>query len=103
MGAFASLLAASARIPLPRRHIFSPLLVDREVIRDYSRALLGGAALMLIPSLARIFATNAGEGALSIFNYALRLIEFPLGMSALVLVAFVYPRLADACKKFRTI
>lgn len=71
-------------------------LIHVSLLKSYFFALIGGAALMMLPLIGRIFAGQYGEGALAQFNYASKLIELPLGVVITVISVVVLPALSQA-------
>lgn len=62
----------------------------------YIQAVAGGGLITLLPVLARAFASEQGAGSLALFNYAYKLVEFPLGACVTVLSVAVFPALTQA-------
>lgn len=73
-----------------------PALIDRAILSRYSQAMLSGSALVLFPVVARALASYHGEGSVALFNYAVRLVEFPLAIAVTFLAAVFFPRLAKS-------
>lgn len=71
-------------------------LVHTSLLKSYFFALIGGAALMMLPLVGRVFAGQYGEGALAQFNYASKLIELPLGVVITVISVVLLPALSQA-------
>lgn len=61
----------------------------------YVQALLAGGFLLTLPYIARAAATFAGVGGLSAFNYALKLVELPLGACLTLLSVAIFPTLSE--------
>ena len=74
---------------------WSPLLLHKKLLSRYTQAVLSGSVLLLFPVLARAIASYEGSGSVAIFNYAMRLIDFPLAIAVTFLVAVLFPRLSD--------
>jgi putative peptidoglycan lipid II flippase len=62
----------------------------------YGQAMLSGSALLLFPVVARALASYEDEGSVAIFNYASRLVEFPLTIAVTFLAVVLFPRLAQS-------
>jgi len=73
-----------------------PALLDRALLTRYGQAMLSGSALLLFPVVARALASFHGDGSVALFNYAVRLIEFPLAVAVTFLAAVFFPRLAKS-------
>jgi len=73
-----------------------PVMLDRPLLTHYAQAMLSGSALLLFPVVARAMASFHGEGSVALFNYAVRLIEFPLVVAVTFLAAVFFPRLAQS-------
>lgn len=74
----------------------SPILLSRPLLIRYGQAILSGSALLLFPVIARAMASFHGEGSVALFNYAVRLIEFPLAIAVTFLAVVFFPRLAKS-------
>lgn len=71
-------------------------LLNRALLTRYGQAMLSGSALLLFPVVARAMASLNGEGSVALFNYAVRLIEFPLAVAVTFLAVVFFPRLAQS-------
>ncbi len=71
-------------------------LIDRPLLLRYLQALGAGGLITLLPVIARAFGSQSGEGNLALLNYALKLVEFPLGVAITVLAVAIYPTLSQA-------
>jgi len=76
--------------------IFGVWLVDKELINRYFQAMLSGSLIFVFPVMARSFSTFSGEGSLSIFSYAMRLVEFPLLISVTFITILFLPKFAKS-------
>ena len=70
-------------------------VVDRGVPRRYAEALLASSILLVLPVIARAVASLNEPGSIALFNYAVRLVELPLGVSITVFSVAVFPYLSD--------
>jgi len=70
-------------------------LLDQELLSRYLHAMAAGGLLLLLPVMARAMASLHGEGGLSVFNYAMKLVEFPLSIGVMVLSAGIFPLLSQ--------
>lgn len=73
-----------------------PNLLDRTLLNRYFQAMMAGSILLLMPVIARAMASFAGDGGLSMFNYALKLIEFPLAIAVSFVGIVLFPRIAKS-------
>jgi len=73
-----------------------PLLINKNLFIQYGQAMLSGSVLLLFPVVSRAFASYETEGSVALFNYASRLVEFPLAVSITFLTVVVFPRLANS-------
>jgi len=74
----------------------SPSLLNRALLIRYGQAMLSGSVLLLFPVVARALASYQGEGSVALFNYAMRLVEFPLAIAVTFLAAIFFPRLSKS-------
>ena len=72
----------------------APWLVDRSLLRRFGGNFGFVTALVLLPPIARAWASSADAGALSLFNYASKLVELPLGVLMGALSTVLLPHLA---------
>lgn len=75
--------------------------INYELLRHYVRAVFSGGFLLLIPFIARSLSTYAGDGSVSNVNYSLKLVDFALTISVMVIVTGVYPLIAEYYAKNR--
>lgn len=59
-------------------------------------ALASAGLPLLLPLLARSLASSAGEGALTTFNYAWKLVELPLVLAVQLVASLAFPGIARA-------
>jgi len=71
-----------------------PWLVDQPLLRRFGGNFGFVTALVLLPPIARACASTADPGALSLFNYASKLVELPLGVLMGALSTVLLPHLA---------
>jgi len=71
-----------------------PWLVDRPLLRRFGGNFGFVTALVLLPPIARAWASTADPGALSLFNYASKLVDLPLGVLMGALSTVLLPHLA---------
>jgi len=71
-------------------------LIDKELVTRYLQAMLSGSLIFIFPVMARSFSTFSGEGSLSMFSYAMRLVEFPLLISVTFITILFLPKLAKS-------
>ena len=77
----------------------SPWFIDKALMLRYIQAMTSGSVLFLYPVIARSFSSYHGEGSLATFNYSMRLVEFPLLLTASFLSIIFLPKLAKAYNK----
>ena len=79
---------------------FKELKVGRDFLFSYIQALGAGTVLVLLPVIARSFGSHfIGDGAISIFNYSLKLIELPFGVAISVFSIIIFPKLSIIASK----
>ncbi|WP_108651569.1 murein biosynthesis integral membrane protein MurJ [Dongshaea marina] len=69
-------------------------LPDRSLLHRYLQAMFSTSLLLLLPVIGRAFASYQGEGSVALFNYASKLVEFPLLIAVSFLSIVLFPRLA---------
>lgn len=74
-------------------------LLDRALLRSFAAGLASASLLVLVPVLIRACASWLGAGQLAAFNYAIKLVELPLGIVITTLATVAYPRLSEAFLK----
>jgi len=74
-------------------------LIHKSLFKRYLQAVLALGILTLYPVIARAFASFQGEGGIAMTNYALKLVELPLGVVITVLSVVLFPKLAAAHKR----
>lgn len=75
------------------------VLISMPLFNRYYQAVLALGLLSLFPVIVRIFATTHGEGGLAMMNYALRLVELPMGVVIGVFSIVLFPRLVTFYKE----
>lgn len=60
--------------------------VEKELIRRYIELLISSGILFLIPVIARAFASYEDDGSISLISYAIKLIEFPIGLMSFSII-----------------
>ncbi len=76
----------------------SPRMINKELLVHYGQAMLSGSTLLFFPVIARAIASFQEEGGVALFNYAVRLVEFPLALAVTFLTAVFFPRLSRSFK-----
>jgi len=66
----------------------------KKVLKLVLPAFLGGATLQASVLITRIFASTLPEGSISALQYAMRLIQFPLGLFPIALSTAFFPHLS---------
>jgi len=74
---------------------FTWCLITYGIVSRYFHAVVAGGILLTLPVIARAIASFNGEGSVAIFNYASRMVEFPLSVSVTVLSIGLFPLLAS--------
>lgn len=64
--------------------------------RIWTWAALGAGLPLMLPFVARTFASGAGDGALATFNYAWKLVELPLILAIQLVASLAFPAIARA-------
>lgn len=72
------------------------LLLDRRLIQGFVAGLASASLLILVPVALRAGASWLGKGELAAFNYAIKLVELPLGILITTLATVAFPRLSEA-------
>ena len=67
----------------------------RRIFRLMAPAILGSVTLQISVLITRIFATTLPTGSISSLQYAMRLIQFPLGLFPIALSTAIFPRLSS--------
>ncbi len=70
-------------------------LVDAALLRSFSAGLAAASLLILIPVLLRAAASWLAPGQLAAFNYAIKLVELPLGIVITTLATVAFPRMSE--------
>lgn len=65
------------------------------IARRFGSAFLFTSVLALLPAMARAMATQHDIGALSIFSYAVKIIELPMALAVSAISVVLLPRLAS--------
>ncbi|WP_255263369.1 murein biosynthesis integral membrane protein MurJ [Pseudomonas aegrilactucae] len=71
-------------------------LLDRRLVRGFVAGLASASLLILVPVALRAGASCLGKGELAAFNYAIKLVELPLGILITTLATVAFPRLSQA-------
>lgn len=71
---------------------FKENLVSASLLRRYFYGVLTGGIIFLMPVVTRAIASESGPGQLSLVNYAIKLVEFPLGVVLTVFSIVFFPR-----------
>lgn len=72
------------------------LLLDRRLVQGFVAGLASASLLILVPVALRAGASWLGKGELAAFNYAIKLVELPLGILITTLATVAFPRLSEA-------
>lgn len=71
-------------------------LLDRRLVQGFIAGLASASLLILVPVALRAGASWLGKGELAAFNYAIKLVELPLGILITTLATVAFPRLSEA-------
>lgn len=71
-------------------------VLDQKLLLGFFAGLTSASLLVIVPLLLRAGASWLGEGELAAFNYAIKLIELPLGILITTLATVAFPRLSEA-------
>jgi putative peptidoglycan lipid II flippase len=71
-------------------------LITRGLVKNFVSGLTAASLLILVPVAIRAAASWLGAGQLAIFNYAIKLVELPLGILITTLATVAYPSLSQA-------
>jgi len=71
-------------------------LIERDLVKAFLAGLASVSLLILVPVVLRACASVLGEGELAAFNYAIKLVELPLGILITSLATVAFPRLSGA-------
>lgn len=71
-------------------------LVTKELVKRYVYALLSGGIIFALPVVVRTVASIEGEGALSLVNYTIKLVELPLIVLSSAFSIVLLPKLSSA-------
>lgn len=94
---WASQLSALRVGRLPTKHDVScGWVLDRQLLLGFVAGLASASLLVIVPLFLRAVASWLGEGELAAFNYAVKLIELPLGILITTLATVAFPRLSEA-------
>ncbi|EFM9900886.1 murein biosynthesis integral membrane protein MurJ [Escherichia coli] len=86
----------SSRPKLSPLSSLSPWLINSDLIKKFLQTMASGGTLFLLPIIARSFASFYGDGAISIFNYSIKLIELPLIITVTCISIVLMPTLTKA-------
>lgn len=78
------------------KELWKKWLLHKLLFKRYLQAMFTLGILTLYPVVARAFASFQGEGGIAMTNYALKLVELPLGVVITVLSVVLFPKLAAA-------
>jgi len=98
IGGLIRLLSQLSLVPLHWNPLNSlnPWQLHRSLMVRYGQAMMSGSVLLLFPVVARALASYESEGSVAMFNYAMRLVEFPLAIAVTFLAVIFFPRLAQS-------
>lgn len=71
-------------------------LITHDLIKTFIAGLTATSLLIFVPVAIRAGASFLGEGQLAVFNYAMKLVELPLGILITTLATIAYPKLSQA-------
>ncbi|MCU9951386.1 murein biosynthesis integral membrane protein MurJ [Pseudomonas sp. PDM13] len=71
-------------------------VLDKQLLLGFVAGLASASLLVVVPLILRAGASWLGEGELAAFNYAVKLVELPLGIIITTLATVAFPRLSEA-------
>ena len=74
----------------------SKWMISGDLIKVFITGISAASLLILVPVVIRSCASYLGEGVLTAFNYATKLVELPLGILITTLATIAYPKLSSA-------
>jgi peptidoglycan biosynthesis protein MviN/MurJ (putative lipid II flippase) len=75
--------------------VLTETLLSTSIIKRYIYCVLTGGIIFLMPVIARSLASLNGAGELSLVNYAIKLVEFPLGVVLTVFAIVFFPQFSE--------
>lgn len=88
-------LIANDKFLLFDRNLLSHWLISISLLKKYIYCVLGSGFLFIIPVIVRAISSRQGEGMLSISNYAVKLVDFPLAVCLTVFSIIFLPKLSS--------
>ena len=85
--------------PPPALRATSPRKGGRDLGIRYFESMASGSILILLPFIARSFASFHGHGAIASFNYAIKLIDLPYAIGLASFAVVLLPKLSDLFKQ----
>ncbi|HIF9454007.1 TPA: lipid II flippase MurJ [Photobacterium damselae] len=73
-----------------------PWLINKSLMFKYIQAMGAGCILVLYPIVVRTFVSSNGDGYLAMFNYSMRLVEFPQMLSITFVTTLLLPKLSSS-------
>ena len=73
-----------------------PWRLNKPLLIRYGQAMFSGSMLLLFPVVARALASYGDEGSVALFNYATRLVDFPLAIAVTFLTVVFFPRISNS-------
>lgn len=101
--AFAALGGAAANVAIQRfaAQRYKPTddgqehrTIERALLVRYGQAFMAGGLLLVLPSVARAVGSLDVAGSLAVVNYALKMVELPLGVVLTVFSVVLFPTLS---------
>lgn len=77
------------------KNVFSHWLMSFKLFRKYIYCVFSSGFLFIIPVVVRATSSKQGEGMLSISNYAMKLVDFPLAVCLTVFSIIFLPKLSS--------
>lgn len=66
----------------------------KSLVARYCQVLASASLLLLVPVIARAYASSLGSGQMALMNYAQKLVELPVGIVVTVVSTLLLPRLS---------
>jgi murein biosynthesis integral membrane protein MurJ len=68
--------------------------IDRGLAIRYGQAMLAGGLILTLPAIARALVSGESEGAFARLNFAIKMVELPLGLVLTVFAVVMFPAIA---------
>lgn len=72
-----------------------PYLITYDIAKKYIQVIIATGFIFAIPIVARLLSSFHEEGSVALTNYAMKLVELPLGVVITVLPIVLFPKLSE--------